>query len=56
MSTEVNSVARAQHSEPTVTLYGRIAAGWLGKISYPDPYDLHFSIVIDDAYNGIRVI
>lgn len=56
MASEGNSVGRAQHSDPTVTLYGRIAAGWLGKVSYPDPYDLHFSIVIDDAYNGIRVI
>ncbi|HWT18960.1 MAG TPA: hypothetical protein VN280_08590 [Variovorax sp.] len=56
MLAETNSVGRAQHSEPTVTLYGRVAAGWLGKISFPDPYDLHFSIVIDDAYSGIRVI
>lgn len=43
-------------NRPTVTLYGRVAAGWLGKISFPDPYDLHFSIAIDDAYSGIKVI
>ena len=56
MSAETNSAARAQHSEPTVTLYARVAAGWLGKVSFPYPYDLHFSIVIDDAYSGIKVI
>jgi len=50
------SVARAQHSEPTITLYGRIAAGRLGYVSWPDPPDLHYSIVIDDAYDGITVL
>lgn len=56
MTTEVSSAGRAQHSEPTITLYGRVAAGVVGYISFPDPPDLHFSVVIDDAYNGIRVI
>jgi len=56
MSTAPNSVALAQHSEPTVTLYGRIAAGAAGYVSWPDPPDLHFSIVIDDAYSGITVL
>ncbi len=50
------SVAQAQHSEPTVTLYGRIAAGPVGYVSWPDPPDLHFSIIIDDAYSGITVL
>jgi hypothetical protein len=55
-TTGANSVARAQHSEPTVTLYGRIAAGLAGYVSWPDPPDLHLSIIIDDAYSGITVI
>lgn len=55
MSTEINSVGRAQHSEPTFTLYGRIAAGFIGKMSRPNP-NLHISLVIDDAYSGITVI
>ncbi|QOF79894.1 hypothetical protein [Variovorax sp. 38R] len=50
------SVAQAQHSEPTVTLYGRIAAGGVGYVSWPDPPDLHFSIIIDDAYSGITLL
>jgi hypothetical protein len=40
--TDKASVAEAQHSEPTVTLYGRIAAGPIGYVSWPDPPDLHF--------------
>jgi hypothetical protein len=56
MATETNSVGRAQHSEPNFTLYGRIAAGGAGKVSWPDPPDLHFSLVITDAYSGITVI
>ncbi|SFQ13684.1 hypothetical protein [Variovorax sp. 770b2] len=55
-STDKASVAEAQHSEPTVTLYGRIAAGPIGYVSWPDPPDLHFSIIIDDAYDGITVL
>jgi hypothetical protein len=51
-----STVAQAQHSEPTVTLYGRIAAGPVGYVSWPDPPDLHFSIIIDDAYSGITVL
>jgi len=56
MSSSAASVAQAQHSEPTVTLYGRVAAGLAGYVSWPDPPDLHFSIIIDDAYSGITVI
>jgi hypothetical protein len=56
MSTGSTTVAHAQHSEPNVTLYGRIAAGPVGDISWPDPPDLYFPIVIDDAYNGITVL
>lgn len=56
MATETNSVGRAQHSESNFTLYGRIAAGGAGKVSWPDPPDLHFSLVITDAYSGITVI
>jgi hypothetical protein len=56
MSTGTTTVVHAQHSEPNVTLYGRIAAGTVGYISWPDPPDLHFSIVIDDAYDGITVL
>ncbi|MFH0134218.1 hypothetical protein ACGLHS_28685 [Variovorax sp. VaC1] len=50
------SASQAQHSEPTVTLYGRIAADLPGYISWPDPPSLHFSIVIDDAYSSIIVL
>lgn len=56
MSTASTTVAQAQHSEPAVTLCGRIAAGPVGYISWPGPPDLHFSIIIDDAYNGITVL
>jgi hypothetical protein len=38
----MNSTARAQHSEPNITLYGRIAADPVGYVSWPTP-DLHFS-------------
>ncbi|RUR70001.1 hypothetical protein EJP67_23385 [Variovorax guangxiensis] len=55
MSIDTNSVGRAQHSEPIFTLYGRIAADFLGKFTVPKT-SLHFSLVIDDAYNGITVI
>ncbi len=55
MSSNTHSVAHAQHSEPNVTLYGRIAADPVGYVSWPSP-DLHFSIIIDDAYSGITVI
>jgi|GEM_PF-531598 len=55
MSSDANSVARAQHSEPNFTLYGRIAASFVGKMSRPHP-SLHISLIIDDAYNGITVI
>ncbi|KQX34543.1 hypothetical protein ASD05_25115 [Variovorax sp. Root434] len=37
-------------------MFGRIAAGGVGQVSWPDPPDLHFSLVITDAYNGITVI
>jgi hypothetical protein len=56
MSTDAKSVAQAQHSEPNFTLFGRIAAGGVGKVSWPDPPDLHLSLVITDAYSGITVI
>jgi len=55
MTTEANTASQAQHSEPHVTLYGRIAANPVGYVSWHRP-DLHFSIVIDDAYTGITVI
>ncbi|RUR67743.1 hypothetical protein EJP67_11825 [Variovorax guangxiensis] len=55
MSTDMNTVGRAQHSEPTFTLYGRIAATYAGYIGRPYA-DLHLSLIIDDAYNGITVI
>ena len=56
MMTETRSVGRAQHSEPNFTLVGRVAANGVGNVSWPDPPDLHFSLVIDDAYSGITVI
>ncbi|MEZ2298315.1 hypothetical protein [Variovorax sp. RCC_210] len=56
MSAGPTTIAHAQHSEPNVTLYGRIAAGPVGYVSWPDPPDLHFSIIVDDAYNGIIVL
>ena len=55
-NTEINSVARAQHSEPTITLMGRVAAGrigYLGVVGSGRKPDLHFTLVIDDAYSGI---
>lgn len=55
MNSGTTSVGRAQHSEPTFTLYGRVAASPLGRAGRP--YDsLHVSLVIDDAYTGITVI
>lgn len=55
MTTQVNSVGRAQHSPPSFTLFGRIAAAPIGKVGKPHP-SLHISLIIDDAYNGITVI
>ncbi|EJL74774.1 hypothetical protein PMI12_02905 [Variovorax sp. CF313] len=55
MTTEAVSVGRIQHSAPTFTLYGRIAAAPIGKVGKPHP-SLHISLIIDDAYNGITVI
>ncbi|WP_155247860.1 hypothetical protein ABL841_16545 [Variovorax paradoxus] len=56
MSTNSSAVAQAQHSEPSFALYGRVAANGAGNVSWPDPPDLHFSLVITDAYSGITVI
>lgn len=50
------SIAQAQHSEPTVTLMGRVAAGAIGNVGRFGPGgkpDLHFTLIIDDAYSGI---
>lgn len=50
------SIARIQHSEPSVTLMGRIAAGQVGKLGKLGPGgkpDLHFTLIVDDAYSGI---
>jgi hypothetical protein len=55
MATQANSVGRAQHSAPTFTLFGRIAAAPAGKIGKPNP-SLHISLIIDDAYTGLTVI
>lgn len=55
MNTNENSVGRAQHSTPTFTLYGRVAAGPAGLVGTPYP-SLHISLVIDDAYSGLTVI
>lgn len=55
MTTQANSVGRAQHSPPTFTLYGRVAAAPIGRVGKPNP-SLHLSLIIDDAYNGITVI
>jgi hypothetical protein len=55
MATQANSVGRAQHSAPTFTLFGRIAAAPAGKIGKPHP-SLHISLIIDDAYTGLTVI
>ncbi len=55
MKSGTTSVGRAQHSEPTFTLYGRVAADPIGRIGRPYP-SLHVSLVIDDAYTGITVI
>ncbi len=55
MATEIQSAGRAQHSEPTFTLFGRVAAAPIGRVSKPNP-SLHLSLIIDDAYSGITVI
>ncbi len=50
------SVAQVQHSEPTVTLLGRVAAGVIGnvgRLGEGGKQDLHFTLIIDDAYSGI---
>ena len=50
------SVAQVQHSEPTVTLLGRVAAGIIGnvgRLGEGGKQDLHFTLIIDDAYSGI---
>lgn len=50
------SVAQAQHSDPTITLMGRVAAGRVGNIGKLGPggkKDLHFTLIIADAYSGI---
>jgi len=52
----VGSVARIQHSESNGTLMGRVAAGRVGHIGKLGPggkADLHFTLIIDDAYSGI---
>lgn len=50
------SIARLQHSEPTITLMGRVAGGVFGNVGLVGAgrkQDLHFTIIIDDAYTGI---
>lgn len=50
------SIAQAQHSDPTITLMGRVAAGRVGNVGQYGPggkKDLHFTLIIDDAYAGI---
>jgi hypothetical protein len=44
------SVGRAQHTSPTFTLYARVAAGFVGRLSKPEP-SLHLALVIDDGYS-----
>lgn len=51
-NTTLGSVAVVAHSEPTVTLYGRIAGKIFGYINPIHP-SLHFTVVIDDGYTGI---
>jgi hypothetical protein len=51
-----NSIARIQHSEPSITLMGRVAGGKMGYIGVIGPGrkpDLHFALIISDAYSGI---
>jgi hypothetical protein len=55
MTTQTSSVGLAQHSPPTFTLYGRVAAGPIGRAGRPY-HSLHISLVIDDAYTGLTVI
>lgn len=51
-NTTLGSVAVVAHSEPTVTLYGRIAGKYFGYINLVHP-SLHFTVIIDDGYSGI---
>ncbi|GHA76787.1 hypothetical protein GCM10009007_17220 [Formosimonas limnophila] len=66
-NTILGSVEAVKHSEPNVTLYGRIAGAKRGSGIFkdvkiepgyinPNGPDLHFTIVIDDAYTGIIAI
>ena len=53
---KVNSIAKLQHSEPTVTLLGRIAGGHAGRVGLIGggyKKDLHFTLIIEDSYTGI---
>ena len=61
-STRENSCPQRQTQQHALSIRSRPSHSMaalrqgLGKVSFPDPYDLHFSIVIDDAYSGIKVI
>lgn len=55
-NSKVNSIAKLQHSEPTVTLLGRIAgglAGNVGLIGGGRKKDLHFTLITEDLYTGM---
>lgn len=55
-NTVPGSVARAQHSEPTVKLLGRVAAavaGYIGILGSENRPHLHFTLIISDAYDGV---
>jgi len=55
-NSKVDSIAKLQHSEPTVTLLGRIAADPIGKVGLLGggrKINLHFTLIIEDLYTGI---
>lgn len=52
----ITSIAAVQHSEPTITLLGRVAggsAGYVGLLGRGRKKDLHFTLIIEDSYTGI---
>ena len=53
---KVGSIVTIQHSEPTITLFGRVAAGFVGYVGLlgsGGKKDLHFTLIIEDPYTGI---
>lgn len=53
------SIAKIHHSEPSIALVGRVAGGVIGaigRLGSGGKTDLHFTLVVSDAYSGIYAI